>query len=166
MSANDAGASKIAMQAFNLRETGHLDVNDGYLGTLNDDDVAKFFHGACGVNGSEVMTEGSGQGPGSPGVALEESNAERLHTTPMLAVVYGGPELRPEAADIALTSGDDVDRRLLSGWRLLGQGLKRFSPEFPVVLEQDFHLAFGLLQLFTAGVGELHAFLKKSEGLL
>jgi len=52
---------------------------------------------------------------------------------------------------------------LLSGWRPFRRGLERFSLELPIVLEQDLHLALCLLQLFAAGVGELHALLKKGE---
>src|SRR5258708_32322105 len=57
------------------------------------------------------------------------------------------------------------DERLLAGWHVLRQVLKRFSLQLPVFLQQNFHLAFGVFQFLPAGRREIHAFFKKSQAL-
>jgi len=41
--------------------------------------------------------------------------------------------------------------------------LERFSLKFAVLLEKNFNLAFGIIQLFPTGRGKLHAFLEKLQ---
>jgi len=45
-------------------------------------------------------------------------------------------------------------------------GLKRFSLELPVLLQQDFHFSLGLLQFLPASGGKLHAFFEECERFL
>ena len=43
---------------------------------------------------------------------------------------------------------------------------KSFRLKLPILLQQDFHLAFCIFQFLAAGCGELHALFKQRQGLL
>src|SRR5579872_2585328 len=64
------------------------------------------------------------------------------------------------------TNHEHRNSSLLSSGRNFGHWLEWFSLEFPVLLEQDFHLTLRLLQFLAAGRGKLHPFFKQRQGLI
>src|SRR5208337_335478 len=68
------------------------------------------------------------------------------------------------STDITTVSTSTVGS-LPVGRRLFRRRLKRLGLELPVLLQQDFYLAFSLFQLLAAGGREVHPFFKESERL-
>ena len=123
----------------------------------------------------EMRSQSTCQRVGHSGIIFENNNT-LSHRTPVLQpVVNGGRQRWTRAAgwagnattpqtSKALESLSEIELPACRG--LFCERLEWFSLKLPVFLQQDFDLAFCLLQFFPAGGRKLHTFFKERQRLL
>src|SRR5271166_138340 len=86
---------------------------------------------------------------------------------PDYTATRGGLWLRQQSASTGVVVDEsDPKRSALLAQRFFGRGLEWFRLQLSVLLEQNLHFAFRVLELLPAGCGELHAFFEQRQRLL
>jgi len=157
MRTHNTGLRELTGQMLDIGYRGRLHVQNSHTCTLLGNAGAHFPQGLDLADRTEFAGKGGNERLRYPRIALEEYYIERLHYFPLASTARHGNRAVPRYTGVHADTDVNTDERcsnrcgfLSLPHRALGQGLKRLSLELPVLLQQDFHFAFGLLQFFPA----------------
>jgi len=152
MVADDPDIGKIPFQGFNLLERCGFQVNDNGKRVMLSGGVAQIAERLHDMYGMKRIRERGGERMGYVGIALEQDYVCGLHGL-------------LDSRRVTTAAKAPMEREEFAALRCSGLLLtvERFGLNFAVLLEENFHLAFGILQLLPAGSGKLHSFFEKRQ---
>jgi hypothetical protein len=154
MIADNSDVGKIPFQGFNVPEGCGFQVNDESERVMLGGSVAQIVKRGGDLHPMKRIRQRGGESVGEFGIALEQDYVAGLHW------LLGSRRTTTAAKAPIERSGEGFAASRGCGVLL---AVERFGLNLAVLLKENFHLAFGVLQLLPAGSGKLHSFFEKRQ---